>query len=274
MAGPGMGNARIFDIGRPLIMAHRGDPSAAPENSRLSMESALKVGVDFLETDVRMTKDEQLILFHDADLLRTTGSAGRVQDYSLDELRKIDIGYNYTIDGTSYPFRGKGHRVVTIEEAFEGYPDAKFTVDIKDSDPRAPVLLAKAIMNSNRLDSVIVASFIPPQMMRFRELVPNALTSAHPGEVRNFVLGVRLRAVNRFARRIQYHAFHVPIKYGPLRVVNSRFVEEAHKRGIAVQVWTINDREEMEWLIDLGIDGIFTDEPMLMRAVLSERGLL
>jgi glycerophosphoryl diester phosphodiesterase len=274
MAGPGMGNARIFDIGRPLIMAHRGDPSAAPENSRLSMESALKVGVDFLETDVRMTKDEQLILFHDADLLRTTGSAGRVQDYSLDELRKIDIGYNYTIDGTSYPFRGKGHRVVTIEEAFEGYPDAKFTVDIKDSDPRAPVLLAKAIMNSNRLDSVIVASFIPPQMKRFRELVPNALTSAHPGEVRNFVIGVRLRAVNQFARRIQYRAFHVPIKYGPLRVVNSRFVEEAHKRDIAVQVWTINDREKMEWLIDLGIDGIFTDEPMLMRAVLSERGLL
>ncbi|MFX0054233.1 MAG: glycerophosphodiester phosphodiesterase [Promethearchaeota archaeon] len=274
MAGSSMGSVRIFDIGRPLIMAHRGDPSAAPENSRSSMESAIKVGVDFLETDVRMTKDEHLILFHDANLLRTTGRAGRVQDYSLEELRELDIGYNYTVDGTSYPFRGKGHHVVTIEEAFEAYPDTKFTVDIKDSAPRAPALLAKAIADSNRLDSVIVASFKPPQMKRFRDLVPNALTSAHPGEVRNFVLGVRLRAVGKLVKRIQYRAFHVPVKYGPLRVVNSRFVEEAHKRDIAVQVWTINDREEMEWLIDLGVDGIFTDEPMLMRDVLTDRGLL
>ncbi|MFW9888735.1 MAG: glycerophosphodiester phosphodiesterase [Candidatus Thorarchaeota archaeon] len=269
-----MGKARIFDIGRPLILAHRGDLGAAPENSRLSMESALELGVDFLETDVRMTRDEHLILFHDANLLRTTGKAGRVQDHSVDELRELDIGYNYTIDGTSYPFRGKGHHLVTIEEAFGVYPDAKFTVDIKDSDPRAPALLAKAIIECNRLNLVIVASFIPPQMKRFRELVPNALTSAHPGEVRDFILGVRLRAVDRFARGIQYRASHVPIKYGPLRVVSSRFVEEAYKRDIAVQVWTVNDREEMEWLIDLGIDGIFTDEPMLMRVVLSERGLL
>ena len=274
MAGPSMGNARIFDIGRPLIMAHRGDPVAAPENSRASMESALEMGVDFLETDVRMTRDEHLILFHDADLKRTTGRAGRVQDYSLDELKELDIGYKYTVDGTSYPFRGKGHHVVTIEEAFQIYPNAKFTVDIKDSDPRAPALLSKAILDSNRLDSVIVASFKPPQMKRFRELVPNALTSAHPGEVRNFLLGVRLRAVNQFARRIRYRAFHVPVKYGPLRVVSRRFVEEAHKRDIAVQVWTVNDREEMEWLIGLGVDGIFTDKPMLMREVLSERGLL
>jgi glycerophosphoryl diester phosphodiesterase len=269
-----MGNARIFDIGRPLIMAHRGDPGAAPENSRASMESALEVGVDFLETDVRMTSDEHLILFHDAALLRTTGRAGRVQDYSLDELRELDIGYNYTVDGTSYPFRGKGHQVVTIEEAFEAYPDAKFTVDIKDSDPRAPALLAEVIVDNGRLDSVIVASFKPLQMMRFRKLVPSALTSAHPGEVGNFVLGVRLRAVNLFARKIQYRAFHVPIKYGSRRVVSRRFVEEAHKRDIAVQVWTINDREEMEWLSGLGVDGIFTDKPMLLREVLSELGLL
>ncbi|MFW9886221.1 MAG: glycerophosphodiester phosphodiesterase [Candidatus Thorarchaeota archaeon] len=269
-----MGNARIFDIGRPLIMAHRGDPSTAPENSRASMESALDVGVDFLETDVRMTKDEHLILFHDDELMRTTGKAGKVQDYSLDELRELDIGYNYTIDGTSFPFRGRGHHVITIEEAFETYPEAKFTVDIKDSDPRAPALLARVIVDSDRQDSVIVASFKPPQMKRFRDLVPNALTSAHPGEVRNFVLGVRLRAVGKLVKRIHFRAFHVPVNFGPLRVVSSKFVEEAHKRDVAVQVWTINDREEMERLIDLGVDGIFTDEPMLLRKVLSERGLL
>ncbi len=269
-----MADSWIFSDGRPLIMAHRGDPNRAPENTLLAMKAALEVGVDALETDVRTTRDGHLILFHDEDLRRTTGVEGTVSESTLEELQQLDLGYMFSLDGKSFPFRGKGLSVVTIREAFEALPDCKFNIDIKSTDGRSPALLAEAIREYARDDSAVVASFVAPQLERFRGLMPSVATSAHLPEVRRFLLGVRLRAMSVFCRRIVFRALQVPIHYGRIQVVSQRFVVEAHKRNIAVHVWTINDREMMEWLIDLGVDGIFTDDAPLMRQVLKERGLL
>jgi glycerophosphoryl diester phosphodiesterase len=255
-------------------MGHRGDPNKAPENTMLALKVALEGGVDFLESDIRLTSDNELVLFHDDDLRRTTGKSGLVRERKLEELRQIDFGYMFTLDGVTFPFRDKGLSVVSLREAFNEFPQARFVLDIKDRDRKAPHELAKVLEEYERTRSVAIASFIPKQMKLFREIMPEAITSAHPGEVRNFVLGTRLRALSIFSRNIQYQAFQVPIKSGFTTVVNERFVEQAHKRGIAVQVWTINDKKEMEWLIELGVDGIFTDEPSLLREVLSERGML
>lgn len=269
-----MKDALVFGPDRPLIMGHRGDPGQAPENTMQSLKAALEVGVDLLESDVRMTRDEELILFHDDDMDRTTGESGPVGERTLEELRQMDFGKMFTHDGVTYPFRNKGMTVLTLREAFEEFQDVKFNLDIKDLDARTPIQLADMIDEYDRRSSVIVASFKPIQMKRFREIMPDAITSAHPGEVRSFVIGSKFRAIELFARNIRYQAFQVPIKYGPLTVVNKRFIEQAHTRGIAVHVWTINEREEIEWLIELGVDGIFTDEPALMREVLSERGVI
>lgn len=255
-------------------MAHRGDPYQAPENTLEAMRAALQVGVDSLETDVRLTKDSRLVLFHDEDLKRTTGVDASVSQLTLDELQKIDLGHSYTLDGETFPFRGKRHQIVTIEEAFETFPEVRFNIDMKDENLSASEMLAKAIEDYNRHESVVIASFIPKQLERFREILPTVATCAHPKEVRNFITGLRLRALRIFSSRIKYRAFQVPIVYGTIQVVSPRFVEEAHKRSLAVHVWTINDRETMEWLIDLKVDGIFTDEPLLMRTTLDERGLL
>jgi glycerophosphoryl diester phosphodiesterase len=240
----------------------------------VALKAALDLGVDFLESDVRLTSDDELVLFHDDDLKRTIGESGSVREKTLDELRQMDFGHMFTQDGVTFPFRNKGLAVVTLREAFEEFPHARINLDIKDSDRVAPQVLAELLEEYNRLSSVVIASFIPEQMKLFRGIMPDAITSAHPREVRDFVLGTRLRALSLFSRNIQYQALQVPIKDGSITVVNERFVEQAHKRRIAVHVWTINKREEMEWLIELGVDGIFTDEPMLMREVLSERGLL
>jgi glycerophosphoryl diester phosphodiesterase len=264
----------FFGQDRPLIMAHRGDASQAPENTVEAMRGALEIGVDSLETDVRLTKDDHLVLFHDDDLKRTTGEEGTVRELTLEELCQIDLGDAFSPNGTCFPFRGKGLRVVTIREAFEEFPDTRFNIDMKDDDKVAPAVLSEAIREYQRQDSVVVASFVPPTLERFREIMPSVPTSAHPSEVRRFLIGTKLRAVGLFCRRTKYRAFQIPVKYGSTRVVNRRFVEEAHKRNLAVHVWTINDRETMEWLIDLGVDGIFTDEVALMRQVLGERGLL
>lgn len=269
-----MAESWMFSDGRPLIMAHRGDPNRAPENTLLAMKAALEVGVDSLETDVRTTRDGHLILFHDEYLRRTTGVEGTVGGSTLGELQQLDLGYMFSRDGTSFPYRGKGLRVVTIQEAFEALPQCKFNIDIKSPDGRSSALLAEAIRDCGREDSVIVASFLPPQLERFRSLMPSVATSAHLPEVRRFLLGVRLRAMSVFCRRIAFRALQVPLHYGRIQVVSERFLVEAHKRNIAVHVWTINDRETMEWLIDLGVDGIFTDDAPLMRQVLNERSLL
>jgi len=255
-------------------MAHRGDASQAPENTIEAMRGAMEIGADSLETDVKLTKDDHLILFHDDDLRRTTGKEGTVRELTLDELCQIDLGHAFSPNGTDFPFRNKGLRVVTLREAFEEFPDTKFNIDIKDDDKVAPTILAEAIKEYERQDSVVVASFIPSSLERFREVMPSVATSAHLSEARRFLIGIKLRAVGIICRGISYRAFQIPVKYGSIQVMSQRFVEEAHKRNLAVHVWTINDSKTMEWLIDLGVDGIFTDEVALMRQVLRERGLL
>jgi glycerophosphoryl diester phosphodiesterase len=265
----------VFEIERPLIMAHRGDPTSAPENTLLAMEKAVEIGADVLETDVRLTKDNRLVLFHDETLDRTTNKSGRIQDYTLEQLKEIDLGWSFTADeGEPYPFRGQGHTVVTLEEALEHFRDIWMNLDIKNVEPIAPEKLADTLGNHDRLDTVTVGSFHSKQLERFRTLSPNVTTSAHPGEVKRFVIGLKSRLLPLLVRSPDYQAFQVPIREGSVEIVNERFVREAHKRGIDVHVWTINDRETMEWLIELGVDGIFTDNPLLLREVLKETGLL
>lgn len=266
---------KLTDIGRPLIMAHRGDSAAAPENTLLSLKRAIEIGVDFIETDVRLSQDDVPILFHDDTLERTTGEKGTIRERTLDELKTIDLGYNFTPDeGKSYPYRGKDLSVVTLQEAFEAFPDMRFNLDIKDQDIYAPEVLASVIQEYERQDSVIVGSFHDTQAYRFRKLMPDITSSACPAEVTRFVFALKMRVLRLFSKRCPYEVFQVPIKYGRITVVNERFMTAAHERKTAVHVWTVNDREEMEGLIDLGVDGIFTDRPALLRDVLTELGLL
>lgn len=266
---------KIFDVGRPLIMAHRGDSQNTPENTMLALESAASIGVDVLESDVHLTQDDKLVLFHDEDLKRTTGVEGTIRSLTLNELRDIDFGYTFTADGgTSFPFRGKGHSIVTLQEALERFPNTIFNLDIKDTFPSAPVELAKSISQMGRSDSVIVSSFHDIQIERFRKLMPKVPTSAHPGEVRKFVLNTKLGLPRIRSDDIHYKSFAVPMKSGPLKVVTQKFVRKAHEYNLAVHVWTINDSPTMNKLLDLGVDGIFTDNPKLLKEVLQTRGLI
>ncbi|MFW9770156.1 MAG: glycerophosphodiester phosphodiesterase [Candidatus Thorarchaeota archaeon] len=265
----------IFDIGRPLIMAHRGESGNVPENTMLALESALKIGVDVLESDIRFTKDNIPILFHDDDLERTTGVKGSVRDKTLDELLQIDLGYSFTTDiGQTYPYRGQGLKVVTLEEALQKFPDTILNLDIKDTFSKAPKEVARVLQENQRTENIMIASFHPPQLKRFRESAPMIPTSAHPNEVRNFVIGVRMRTMRFFVRSVAYKAFQIPERSGGLQIVTPRFVTAAHERDLAVHVWTINDKEGMERLLNMEVNGIFTDYPTLLREVLSEHGYL
>ncbi len=259
---------------RPLIMAHRGDSAAVPENTLLSFRRAIEIGIDFLESDVRLSKDDEPILFHDDNLQRVAGEAGTIRDKTLEELREIDFGYNFSPDeGKSFPYRDRNLRVVTLREAFQNLPNVPFNLDIKNKDVEAPAILAEVIKKNNRQDSVVVGSFHNAQARRFRELMPDVKTAASPSEVTRFVFTLKMRLLG-LSKKLPYEAFQVPMKYGIITVVNRRFVQAAHDRGVAVHVWTVNERDEMAYLYKLGVDGIFTDRPAILRSLLKDLGAL
>ncbi|KXH76829.1 MAG: hypothetical protein AM326_06520 [Candidatus Thorarchaeota archaeon SMTZ-45] len=265
----------IFDIGRPLIMAHRGESGNTPENTILALEAAVDIGVDVLESDIRFTKDNVPILYHDEDLVRITGKDEKVRKKTLDELLQFDLGYNFTTDaGRTYPFRGRGLTVVTLEEALKRFPNTILNLDIKDTFKEAPDELARILLENQRTEKIMIASFHPQKLKRFRKKAPTIPTSAHPNEVRNFVIGTMMKSMRFFVRSVKYKAFQVPEYYGSLHVVTPNFVAAAHTRDIAVHVWTINDRESMERLIDMEVNGIFTDYPSVLREILEDRGYL
>jgi glycerophosphoryl diester phosphodiesterase len=259
---------------RPLVMAHRGDQTVSPENSLLALKNASLLEIDYIETDIRMTKDNELILFHDSTLDRTTNISGRIIDYTLDQLlEKVDLGYSFTLDhGKTYPARGKDWRVVTLRQAFQLFPDMRFNLDIKNEEPEAPQLLVKLIKEFNRENNVLVASFHHKQITTFRKLLPHVPTAASLREVKNFLIRHKIRINKLFSPK--YYALQVPIYYNGTRVVTRGFVKDAHDRNIAVHVWTINDRPSMEWLISQEVDGIFTDDPWLLLETLQEKELI
>ena len=273
-----MTNSRIFDMGRPLIMGQRGDSNTAPENTLLAIERAIEVGIDFLETDISMTKDDELVLFHDGepeDLHRVTGQTGRIRDWTLDELRELDLGYYFTQDeGKTYPYRDKDHRIITVREVFDQFPDLKINLDMKTTELQTPETLASLIKEFNREELVIIGSFHDTQISRFRQLMPGVATAASPSEVTKFLFGLKMRTLGLIVRNAPYQVFQVPEKYGRIKVLDKRFITASHERGIAVHVWTINDRDKMIELTNLGVDGIFTDDTALLRDVLTEMGVL
>jgi glycerophosphoryl diester phosphodiesterase len=256
-------------------MAHRGESGNIPENTILALEAAIDIGVDVLESDIRFTKDNVPILFHDEDLARITGKDEKVRKKTLDELLQYDLGYNFSTDGgRTYPFRGRGQTVVTLEEVLKRFPDTILNLDIKDTFKEAPDEVARILLENQRTEKIMIASFNPKQLKRFRKKAPMIPTSAHPNEVRNFVIGTMMKSMRFFVRTVKYKAFQVPEYYGSLQVVSPRFVAAAHVRDIAVHVWTINDRQSMERLLDMEVNGIFTDYPGILREVLEDRGYL
>jgi glycerophosphoryl diester phosphodiesterase len=258
---------------RPLVMAHRGDQTVSPENTLLALKNASLLEIDFVETDVRLTKDNELILFHDETLDRTTNVSGPLKDFTLEELKDVDLGYRFTLDGgKTFPCRGKKWRVVPLRQAFELFPSIPFNLDIKNSDSHVPHLLSDLIEEFKREKKVLVGSFHHHQIKKFRKLLPSVATVASPREVRNFVFRQKIR-LNKLIDP-QYYALQVPIQQGNTRVITPAFVEAAHERNIAVHAWVINDRPTMERLINLGIDGMFTDDPWLLLEALQEKNLL
>lgn len=256
----------------PRIVAHRGDSGSFPENTLLAFESAVKMNVDVIETDVHISKDGAIVIWHDPTLDRNTDATGRIEDHTLAELKEFDAGYTFTLDGgVTYPFRGKGVHLATLEEALEAFPTTRFNVDLKSKEETIVAAFIKLITKHDAFDRVVGASFHLKNLKALRKAEKRIQTSLTTLEVLPLLAKQKLGVLSSKKQK-DLTIFQVPPRQWGIEVVTPRFVEIMHKRGAIIQVWTINEREEMKRLLQMGVDSIMTDHPLIALEVAKELG--
>jgi len=238
----------FLDWKGPLPFAHRGGASDVPENTLAAFQYAVDLGYRYLETDVHVTADGVLVAFHDDDLQRTCGMPGKISELPWSEVSKA------LVDGKE--------PIPMLEDLLGAFPDARVNIDCKTN--AAVDALIASLRRTNSLPRVCVAAFSDVRLRRLRKAFGDQLCSS---------LGPVELGMLRFGllRHPPGLAAQVPVKE-VITVVNKGFVERSHHLGVQVHVWTIDDAPEMERLLDLGVDGIMTDRPAVLRQVLESRG--
>lgn len=235
--------------GQFIAFAHRGGTQDLPENTIPAFRHAVDLGYQYLETDVQLTNDGVLVAFHDNDLFRTCGITGRINEMTWKEVSLARVG-------------GK-EPIPLLAELLEEFPKSFINIDSK-SDPTVEPLIA-TLKKFKALPRVCIGAFSHRRISRFRaELGSEVCTSASPLEVTQWVAGFMPTAPS---------CFQVPVRQGPIRVVTQRTLTAAQAAGRPVHVWTIDNALHMQQLIDLGVDGLMTDQSTILKKVLTDNNL-
>ena len=282
---------------RVLHIAHQGGEIEAPSNTLYALKTAKEAGADVLEIDVHATADRELVVIHDDTVDRTTNGTGRVDALTLEQIKQLDAAHEFVPGCGTCPGRGEADytlrgyatgeralppelsefdpndfKVPTLREVLETFPRELINIEIKATAPQTEPYereLAALLAEFGRTDDTIVVSFLDSATEAFKlyaPLVHTAVGTAQAGAFWASAQGPLPGAPNP-----RHQALQVPVELDGLTVVTPEFVERAHANGLAVHVWTINDRPAMEWLVDIGVDGVMTDRPPLLEQVLAER---
>ena len=239
---------------RPLAFAHRGGALEAPENTMAAFAHAAALGYRYVETDIQATRDGVPVVFHDDDLERLTGRPGPVAALDWAELRDLRVA---------------GEPIPRLDALLAAWPELRLNLEPK-SDAAVPAL-AEAVRAAGALARVCVGCFQQRRVRRLRALLGAPAVLVAGGRGGCFASGPRATALPLGAPRCG--ALQVPTHFRGVPVVTAGLLRAAHARGLQVHVWTVDRRDEMEALLDLGVDGLMTDRPSLLREVLQARGL-
>jgi glycerophosphoryl diester phosphodiesterase len=255
----------------PLTFAHRGGAGLWPENTLEAFRGAIALGCSHLETDLRVTRDGVIVTMHDGRLERTTDGSGDVSAYTFAELQRFDAGYRFSPDGESFPWRGKGLRIPRLADLLEAAEGVCFNVEIKERGPYdLPRLLLSFIEQHGISERIIVAAEQHELVRDFRRLSGGRIpTSASRRECLQFWLASRAR-LTRFLP-LPYQALQIPVRAGNVTLVTRQLLDAAHRAGLAVHVWTIDETAEIFRLLDLGVDGLMSDYPDRLRSAVLQR---
>jgi glycerophosphoryl diester phosphodiesterase len=260
------GDYPFFDAGF-LAFAHRGGatypPNVGRENTRYAFEQAVGLGYRYLETDVHATADGHLVTFHDTRLDRVTDRSGAIADLTLDEVRQARI------DGDLH--------VPTLIELLADFPGVRFNIDAK-ADAAAD-LLVQDIHRMEASDRVCLSSFSPRRLRRLRQLLPGVPTAVSSYAIAQLRFIPGLDGAPLFGKLLELPgaAVQLPVSYRfagrDITILTPKLIAAAHRAGKYVHVWTVDTATEMDRLIDLGVDGIFTDRIDILKAVAIRHGV-
>ena len=258
----------FLDRPGPLAIAHRGGAGDAPENTLPAFEGAVRMGCRYLETDAHVTRDGVVVAFHDARLDRVTDRSGAIAELTVADVQAADAGYVFSPDGgCTFPYRGRGVRIPRLEELLVRWPEECINIDPKSDACVAP--LVDLIERLHAWDRLCIGSFSDRRLRQIRARSGGrACTSMGP----RAVAVARVVAGTGRMPRQGADCVQVPLRQGPIPIVTPGFLRAAHRAGLPVHVWTVNDEQVMRDLLDLEVDGIMTDQPRLLRELLVGRG--
>ena len=257
----------FLDAVGPVPIAHRGGSAVWPQNTMAAFEGAVGLGYRYLETDVQATSDGVLAVFHDDLLAPVADRDGRISEMTWAEVSQARVG---------------GEPIPRLEELLDAFDDARISIDPKTDVAVEPLIAA--LRQADVLNRVCIGSFSDARLARIDEAFGDAVClSLGPREI------ARLRMMSLAAlpartgtgngrrsgrsRPFRGRVASIPLRQGPVPLATRRLVDLAHRLGVTVYVWTIDDPAEMGRLLDLGVDGIMTDEPVLLLDVMARRGL-
>jgi len=260
---------------RPLVYAHRGGAALRPENTIASFDYGLSLGADGLEFDVRLSRDGVVVVHHDRTLERTTNGAGDLSALSADELGRLDAGHWFTPaesrrkaggEPGPFPYRGQGHGIPRLQQVLTRYPGVPLIIELKMNDPELARGTIEEVRAAGAVERVAIGSFGWRVLRATRRLEPRIPTGASREEVRLALYRSWLRWP---LGKESYREFQVPERSGPTRIVSRRFIAHAHRAGLRVKVWTVNDPADMRRLLEWGVDGLISDRPDLAVAAVA-----
>ncbi len=235
----------------PFIgLSHRGNSKKFIENSYEAFNSVIQMGYKFIETDLRMTLDREVIAFHDPDLKRLFNLDLQVKNLTFNEITNL--------------FREKNCRLLTLEDAFKEFPTIHFNIDLKVKEVVQDSI--DIVADLNAFDRVCFASFRSSHTEKVLQNNQNAIVSMG---IKDVALYKFFKIHNKNIKIIQ-----IPLKWKGIKVLTRNLIQKAYKSNLLVHVWTINDRNIINNLIDIGVNGIVTDEPELLMEIMKERHLI
>lgn len=255
----------FFALPAPRVIAHRGVSAHYPENTIAAFSAARALGIAYVELDVHMTLDGEIVVSHDEDLRRVSGQDAVVGQVTFAELARIDVGYNFSPDGSRFPFRGSGLRVPRLAQVLEVLYEQRLVIEVKQESPSLIEPMLEVIERAGMRRRVMVASEHQAPIDKVRALAPEIPTGLPYHEIAGFMVAL---APGAEPYQPCGDALQVPPEYESWRLVTAESVAAAHRMGLEVHVWTVNEEVEMRALLALGVDGILTDYPARLAALL------
>jgi glycerophosphoryl diester phosphodiesterase len=244
----------FFDAPGPLAFAHRGGAAEVPENTWAAFAHAVSLGYRYVETDIRATRDGVAVALHDPSIDRVSGQTGLVAKMTWPQLQAV-------------PF-ADGREIPRLDEMLAAWPALRWNIDVKKRAAVTPVV--EAIRRAGAGERVLVAAFSARRTARVRAaLGPQLATGAGRTAIARLMVA---KAVPWLPIGARPSAAQVPVRRHGLHILDAGFVAACHRAGVAVHVWTVDDRDEMEQVLDLGVDGVMTDRPTLLKEVMVARG--